>query len=209
VKQIILMADIIKSRTKDSNLLMKDFKAIIDSANLLFKKKLKSPLTITLGDEFQGVIEDVKTAIEILLYLEEEFIHKKLDFKLRYVLLEGIIDTLINNKRAFEMLGPGLTESREKLFSLKETNNRFFISLENKISTDILNNSFVIFQSLVADWKVDKDYEIVSGFLQYHDYKKVSEMTHRNRSLIWKREKTLKIESYNAIKNIIFSCTKL
>jgi hypothetical protein len=74
---------------------------------------------------------------------------------------------------------------------------------------DILNNSFVIFQTLVDDWKIDKDYEIVSGFLEYHDYKKVAEMTKRNRSLIWKREKTLKMEPYNATKNIIFSCIKL
>ena len=203
------MADIIKSRTKDSNLLMKEFKAMIESTNALFKQGLKSPLTITLGDEFQGVITDVKTAIEIIVHLEEVVIHKKLDFKLRYVLLEGVIDTHINNRRAYEMLGPGLTESREKLSSLKKTDKRFLVSLDNKVCTYILNNSFVVFQSLVNDWKVDKDYAIVSAFLQYRDYKKVSELTNRNRSLIWKREKTLKIESYYATKNIIFSCTKL
>lgn len=209
MKHIILMADVIKSRNKDSKALIKQFKTIVDAANRKFKKKLKSPLTITLGDEFQGVIEDKQTAIEIIVDLEEALIHNKYNFKLRYVLQVGIIDTLINNKRAFEMLGPGLTEAREKLSLLKQTKNRFFISLEHDVLTNILSNSFSIFQSIVGSWKVDKDFEIVSAFLQYKDYKIVAEKMNRNRSLIWKREKTLQIESYFAIKNIIFSSIKL
>lgn len=209
MKQVILMADIIGSGTKDSRKLMSDFKSIVLSANKKFDKSLKSPLTITLGDEFQGVIADVKTSLEIILFIEEEFIRKKLDFKLRFVLVEGIIDTLINNKRAFEMLGPGLTKARESLYNLKGSNQRFYVALEDKIISEILNNSLLLLQILISQWKIQKDYETVYNLIRYGDYKKVSEVMNKNRSLIWKRAKSLNIESYNAIKNIIYTIPKL
>jgi len=209
MKHVILMADIIDSGKKDSQKLMSDFKSIVHSTNKKYFKFLKSPLTITLGDEFQGVIANVKTSLDIILYIEEELIRKKFNFKLRFVLLDGIIDTMINNKIAFEMLGPGLSEARERLSELKGSNHRFYISLDNKYISDILNNSFLLLQILISHWKPEKDYETVYNFLKYNDYKKVSEVLNKNRSLIWKRSKSLNIESYNALKNIIKTIPKL
>lgn len=209
MKQLILMADIIDSSTKNSLVLMRDFKSIVTSTNIKFAKAIKSPLTITLGDEFQGVIADLKTSLEIIIYIEEEIIHNNFNFKIRFVLQEGIIDTLINSKIAFEMLGSGLTEARERLFLLKKTSKRFYICVEDKNVSEILNSSFLIFQILTSQWRPEKDYEIVNKFIEYGDYKKVSELLNKNRSLIWKREKSLNIESYNAIKNVINNTSKI
>lgn len=209
MKHIILMADIIDSGSKDPVELMNDFKEIVHDTNNTFKKSIISPLTITLGDEFQGVIKNLETAVGIILFLEEEIIRKTSYFKLRYVLNQGQINTLINNSRAFEMLGRGLTDARENLLKLKENDYRFFISVDNPIMNEILNEAFIIFQSTVAAWKVEKDYELVSHFLKYKDYKKVAEVLHKNRSLIWKREKSLHLQSYYAIKKIIRSITKI
>ena len=209
MKHFILMADIIDSGAKDSRKLIREFKSVVNSVNEKYCKYIESPITITLGDEFQGVIRDIKTSLEIIIYIEEEFIRSNLDFKLRYVIYEGVIDTLINNKIAFEMLGPGLTESRNRLSELKMTKHRFYVSLDDKNISKILNNSFLLLEILISKWNPNKDYQTVSYFIDYDDYKKVSELLEKNRSLIWKREKSLNIESYNAIKNIILTISKL
>ena len=90
----------------------------------------------------------VFTSLNIILFIEEELIREKLDFKLRFVMLEGLIETLINKKIAFEMLGPGLTEARARLSTLKESNRRFYISLDNEKVSEILNSSFFRFNRL-------------------------------------------------------------
>lgn len=203
MKHTILMADVIDSGLKDQALLIHDFKSIVTRANEVFRKKILSPLTITLGDEFQGVPKSTGTALDILLYLEEELIHEKLNFKLRYVLVEGEIDTMINNSRAFEMLGPGLTDARLQLTNLKKSNHRFYIKIENKLLSETLNNNFFVLQSLIDSWNIEKDYTIVSNLIKYEDYKKVAEIINKNRSQVWKKEINLNFKSYQAIKNNI------
>lgn len=203
MKHIVLMADIVGSREHHSKELMSHFKTLVEETNGTFKDDISSPLTITLGDEFQAVVKSAAVATQIILFFEESLIHKQLNFKLRYVINEGNIDTMINTARAYEMLGEGLTEARELLGKLKEGDSRFFVSLADKNVSTILNESFTIYQSIIEEWKVEKDYEIVSSFLTFKDYKKISAILKRNRSLIWKRERSLHLKSYYAIKKII------
>lgn len=208
MKQVILMADIIGSSNQPPKDLMRAFKTLVAGANKRFGAALKSPLTITLGDEFQGVVADINTGVAIMLFMEEELIRKQADFKLRFVLLEGQIDTALNRKIAYAMLGPGLTEARKKLTELKESHHRFYIALIDAPTTVLLNNAFLLLQLLVGQWKPEKDYELAYHFIRYGDYKKVAALLNKNRSLMWKRERTLNIESYGAIKNIILTAAK-
>jgi hypothetical protein len=203
VKHLVLMADVISSHSKDANELMQTFSRIVKDANQFFKEKILSPLTITLGDEFQGVIDDIYTSVEIIIYLEEALIKEGAFFKLRYVLNQGNIDTPLNPERSYQMLGEGLTEARQQLGKMKSSNNRFNIALTHQRLTILLNDSFKVYQSIVDGWKPDKDYHLVSLFFKYHDYKIIAKLEKKERSLIWKREKTLNIRSYFAIRNVI------
>ncbi len=203
MKQFILMADIIESGKKDSNILMENFKNLINQINTSNSNDILSPLTITLGDEFQGIIKDLPASIRIILNIEENIIHNKFNFKLRYVLNEGEIETPINQKIAYEMLGNGLTEARTKLNNSKNDKYKFSISIQDKLQNDILVDAFKIFENITEKWSITKDYESVSNFIKFEDYKIVSNMMGKTRSLLWKREKSLNIESYNSIKNII------
>ena len=203
MKYYILMSDIIGSGEKPQKRLMEDFKKLINEMNVSFQSDILSPLTITLGDEFQGIIKDLSKSVEIILSLEERIIHKGLNFKLRYILHQGEIETPINHKIAHEMLGPGLTEARFKLNDLKNEKNRFTFSIDDKPQNEILTDAFRIFDHITAKWDVGKDYKIVSNFILFSDYKIVSDKLNRNRSLLWKREKTLNMQSYISIKNII------
>jgi hypothetical protein len=203
IDNIILMADVVDSRKADQKMLLKNFKAVIEYANRKNKADLLSPMTITLGDEFQSVIKNLAVGLNIIIDIEERLISTRMDFKLRYVLLEGQIETPVNPKIGYGMMGSGLTASREYLEQLKKTKHRVCINIKDNKRSDALGNAFIIFQELVDSWRMEKDYYIVTEFLKGLDYKKAAEKLDKERSLIWKREKSLRLQDYFAIKKII------
>ncbi len=200
----ILMADIIASRSKDQRILMADFKSVTKSVSREHGNWFLSPITITLGDEFQCVARGLPESIRILFAIEDRIIKEGKGFKLKYVLVEGGIETPLNRKIAYEMMGPGLTRARESLQALKKSNaSRFDFQLKNAKLARGLNLAFFVYQTFVDAWKIEKDYYIVAQFLGSDDYKEVAEKLGKNKSLIWKREINLNIKPYKAIKNLI------
>lgn len=204
MKCYILMADIIRSREKDSRLLMLQFKDVISKVNILQNKNLFSPLTITLRDEFQGVVKNLESCIDVIFMIEESIIESSYDIKLRYVLNYGKIETEINSNVAHEMLGSGLTNTRKHLNLLKYEDFRFLILLDEKRNRlqERLNKSFLLYQSFIDLWKL-KDYKIVSEFLENEDYKIVAEKVNLDKSTAWRRKISLNINEYFTIKNLI------
>jgi hypothetical protein len=198
----ILMADVIKSREWNEDLML-HLKEVVKDINLRKKKKLLSPLTITLGDEFQGIPTSISDAIEIIIATEESILKHGVTFKMRYVLNYGIIDTPINKKIAYQMTGSGLTDARFMLNNLKKNKqDRFHFNVKNETLTKILEDEFIIFQSIVDDWK-EKDFETVNALLLHTDYKDAAILLGKHLSLIWRKEKSLKLKEYKAIKSII------
>lgn len=200
--QFILMADIIGSRNVDQRLLMEDFMELVSGINASNRAGFLSPLTITLGDEFQGVIIGLKETISIILNMEERIITTDNRFKLRYVIVEGAIDTPINTEVAYGMMGDGLTRARKHIENLKKSEYRFYFNLKDNAKQTALNNLFIALQDIIDDWNPDRDYYLVSTFLQYKDYKQVATILDKERSLMWKRNKSLKLDIYDALKEV-------
>jgi hypothetical protein len=198
----ILMADIVDSGIKQPNLLIKEFKDSVSMLNNKYMLQILSPLTITLGDEFQGVFDKLDTAVKVIFDMEELIIKNNYDYKLRYVLNYGIIQTPINSNIAYEMLGEGLTVARSILNEKKKDNTRFTFNYNKNKNQDIINDAFSIYQSFIDDWK-SKDITAVSEFLKYDNYRIVSEIINTDPSSAWRRKKSLKINEYNGIKKII------
>jgi hypothetical protein len=199
----ILMADIIGSRQTNQPELIADFKTVVGQVNKLARNQLLSPITITLGDEFQSVADGLSSALDIILRLEESIITLGKSFKLRYSLLEGEIESPINSKIAYEMLGSGLTATRENLTLLKKTKARFQIQIQDQDLGKTLNKALLVLQGIIDNWKLKKDFYIVAKFLQHMDYKQVAIELNKERSLMWKREKSLRLEDYFALKEVI------
>ncbi len=206
MKHYILMADIIHSTQQDSTVLMKDFKKISNEINRNFKKAFLSPITITLGDEFQSVVKSLRDGIDVIINFEELIIKLQIDFKLRYVLNFGGIDTPINPKRAYGMLGEGLTEAREMLGAQKQEIRRFLVKTRKAELSEQLKQAFFIYQSFIDGWK-PRDYEIVSAFLNHKDYKIVARVLKKDISSMWRREESLKINEYLAARKLIYLLT--
>lgn len=200
---IILMADIVDSRKAPQKKLMKTFQKITNDINYEKSDVLLSPITITLGDEFQCIVKSVEAGVDIMIALDEKRIQQQADFKLRYVLSEGIVDTPINQRIAYGMLGDGLTKARETLTNSKSAPHRYMFDLRNKEKSEALANSMLIYQSITDGWDVEKDYPLINMFIQLEDYKLVATEMGKNRSQTWKREKNLKMDAYSSIKKVV------
>ena len=200
---LILMADIVDSRDLDQADTMEVFSEVVHRVNKGWKDYLLSPLTITLGDEFQGIINKQNNVSDIVFDLEEQLIRQGVEFKLRYVLWQGKIDTPINRHIAYGMMGEGLTQARERLALMKRTSNRFYFYLEDKEKSNIINDAFIVFQSIIDNWNSAKDYNLIPTFLDTQDYKEAALELNKDRSLMWRRMKSLKMDDYFAMKKVI------
>ena len=202
---VVLMADIIDSRKFNSKELISDFKRLANFINKKWKKVIVSPITITLGDEFQSVIDTEMNAVRIIFEIEEFIIKSKFQFKLRYVMNYGRIETSVNSSIAYEMLGEGLSKTREKLNKLKTSKKRFsFLSLQNQKNQVNMNKLFVIYQNFVDQWR-QNEFEFVHLFLEGKSYQSIAAELNINTASAWKRQKSLHIEEYFICKDLIFS----
>ncbi len=202
-KAYILMADIVGSSKKNSRSLIKEFKQVVTEVKKRNRGKFLSPITITLGDEFQAVVKSLEIAVDIILSIEEISIKQNANFKLRYVVEYGMVDTSINSQIAYEMLGPGLTKARAHLILLKkEKEKRVAFFLQNEQQSGLIENLFFVFLSIADGWK-KADYYLIKAFLENQFYSRVADELKMNRSQVWKREKTLMIREYFSLKKSI------
>lgn len=198
-KRFILMADVVGSHEKDGQELMADFQVLVNYTNKIYNDSIESPLTITLGDEFQGIVSSAMTGIDIILAMEEYILEEEFDFKLRYVLYEGVVETEVNPDKAYEMLGSGLTNARKRLNEMKKDTGRFYISTK---SSTAINKMMKVTQHFIDSWH-PKDRSTVSGFLQGHDYKALAKIQQKDESTLWRRRKSLAIDEYLLCKDLI------
>lgn len=196
------MADVKDSRLKKGNELMSSLKSVVNETAVEYKSSFLSPITITLGDEFQSIVKTLLEGIDIIFNMEEFRIHHQIDFELRYVIYEGTIDTKINTTVAHEMVGEGLTNARESLQELKKMNQNYYVYLDNQKKSKYLNQLLFLYHSELSNWR-KKDYNVISYFLAGKNYRQIAKIINRDASSVWRKERTLKMKEYVTIKELI------
>lgn len=200
---VILMADIVGSSKRKGRALMADFKVAVAWINKMDRHHIASPLTITLGDEFQAVVKNADGALQIIFDLEQYLMRLRNPFKLRFIIHEGEIETRLNRKIAYEMLGPGLTQARDGLVALKSSRSRFKINLKDEAVSAKLTLGMIIYQGIVDRWTPAQQ-KVVSAFWEeLSDYKKVAKRLKRDPTVMWKRKRSLMIDEINSLKKLI------
>lgn len=110
----LLMGDIVGSeQALPQEALHARFNAAVDAQNTQHRRDLVSPLTITLGDEFQGLAASLMLAARIARDLRLELLAEEIDC--RFVIGQVSVKTPINPERAWNMMGPGFGRARDKL----------------------------------------------------------------------------------------------
>ena len=142
---ISLIGDIVNSRSikeEDRFQLQTCLNDVLTRFNNLYPDKIAAKLTLTLGDEFQGLFYDASLIFEIISYLLV-----KVPYKIRFGIGKGSLFTNINSITAIGTDGPVWWNARNALQKIKEDKtiktNIIFYGLENILLEELINNTFV------------------------------------------------------------------
>jgi SatD family protein len=123
----VLMGDLVGSeRARSIKTVHRAFNKAIDLANERYAEGIESPLTITLGDEFQGLLRTLSHAWRVASELRFRLLVA--DVSCRFVIGMTQLETPLNKREAWNMMGGGLAEARDKLND-KRTGNAYRFSL--------------------------------------------------------------------------------
>ncbi|QGZ96508.1 SatD family protein [Terricaulis silvestris] len=124
---VVLMGDIVGSEAAPSVRRMHQvFNSAVAGANRKHAAAIVSPLTITLGDEFQGLVRTLSAALEVALALRLKLLQGGV--RCRFVIGAVKVETPVNTTRAWNMMGPGLADARARL-NQKDVDNAYRFSL--------------------------------------------------------------------------------
>lgn len=111
---VAIMGDIINSEaTASVTRLHQVFNVAIQQANVRHADDILVPLTITLGDEFQGLCSSLTAGLRVMRALRYELLSKSVEC--RFALGAVRLESGLPQERAWNMMGPGLAQTREKL----------------------------------------------------------------------------------------------
>lgn len=117
----VLMGDLVASeRAQSLKAVHRAFNAGVDFANQRYAADIESPLTITLGDEFQGLTRTLAHAWAIASSLRLRLLAANVSC--RFVIGTAELETPINPREAWNMMGRGLAEARDKLNDKRSSN---------------------------------------------------------------------------------------
>lgn len=123
---LVLIGDIVHSRNvNDRNALQRKFSAACARLNAEAERLgLVSPLTITLGDEFQAVFKTSTRLWECILRLEAAMA----PLEIRFAVGVGTITTAIRNDSAIGMDGPAFYATRAAMDQLRKAGGRYHLA---------------------------------------------------------------------------------
>ena len=159
---------------------------------------------MVMANEFQGITNSLQGTLEMIFDIEECIIENNLDFKLKHVLYHDTLESVQSKHTAYERLGFGLIDARQRLDLIKKTDCRFLIATSDEKKSLYLNNLFMIYEDYLDSWKKG-DFEYVKAFLNNMSYKEVASLFNINVSSGWRREKSLKMKQYYTVKEMILS----
>ena len=200
----ILMSSVRTIGTQNLNKNKEDLQKVLAIINKMHKHRFITNLDMVMQNEFQGITNNLQGSLEIIFDVEECIIENDLDFKLKYVLYHDTIESVQSKHSAYERLGFGLINARERLDLIKKTDCRFLITTNNEKTSLTLNNLFLIYEDYLDSWK-KKDFPFVKAFLNNLNYKEIAYLFNMHLSSGWRREKSLKMKQYCTIKEMILS----
>ena len=169
---VAIIADIIGSRKiKDREGVQKHLEKVLEEINSAYKGALASQFIITLGDEFQGVLQDGSVAMEILEQIQREMLPTLFRFGIGVgtISIELQAETSLGSDGTAFHLARQTIEAVHMLETKKaEAKTNILIAIEGRQSTSSLLNSILkLTWALQSGW-TERQTQIIST-LQKHD----------------------------------------
>ncbi|HEY5557943.1 SatD family protein [Acetobacterium sp.] len=149
-----IIGDLIKSQSinpTERKIVQEKLENVLEQINNNFKENIVSKFTITLGDEFQGLLSASSISIEIIeLILKELYPHA-----IRFGIGISDIYTKINPEKAVGADGPAYYFAREGIEKGKKNKNKTSFSVNvktDKIDQELINALCLSIDLLMSSW---------------------------------------------------------
>lgn len=166
---LIIIGDIVASKEITDRLnFQKKFTDVLVKPNRTFHNSMISPLTLTIGDEFQAVLWEAMYLFNIMGMIEREIP----SVSLRYGIGLGKIDTEINSESAIGMDGPAFHYARTAVETARKEGTIYHFKCDDDILQDRINVMLGWLDITLKKWTLQRK-EI---FYQYNEKKTQQEI---------------------------------
>lgn len=165
-----IIADIIDSKKiKNRKQFQRKFQAILKEINKDYAENIASQFTIRSGDEFQALLKDRETLIEIISKIEFAIY----PVQLRFGIGIGEIATDIDPKNSFLVDGTAYHRARAMLEQLVKNENQYakresnlmIASADSNHEIDQLMNAIFSLRYILKKQWTDRQHEVINSYL--------------------------------------------
>lgn len=204
-KYTVITADIIESRKiTDRKNVQTKIKSMLKKINKRYKRIISVKFSLTLGDEFQGLIKDLVNSYELIKVIEKEMYPLKIRFGVGY----GKVSTPFSQKIG-EMDGECFVNSREALELSRKLNQNIAYKTGFEEKDLAINTILMLISAIKESWK-DIHYRRVWLYEELKTYQEVARKEKVSIQMISKMFKNIKYDKIKkAEENLIKLLTQL
>jgi len=150
---LVIIGDIIKSRELNNRYqVQQEFDSAVHETQQTYGEGLISPITLTIGDEFQSVMRNGRGLFKII----DDLDLKMRPVQLRYGIGIGKINTAINSKISIGMDGPAFHMARDALDRCKKEKTRYDFRFKNPDIEQRINILLNWIDASTRNWSDEK-----------------------------------------------------
>jgi len=171
---IAIIGDIKASKEiENRNEIQKKMNKVLEEINKEYKNDISSKFLMTLGDEFQGLLNNGTNIMNIIFEIERQMY----PINLRFGIGIGKITTNINKEMAIGADGPGYYKAREAIEFLKSNEKKkkavisdiwFKVEDNDQIVIVMLNTILTLMKAIKDSW-TNRQREIIWDMLENQD----------------------------------------
>ena len=209
-----LIGDIIDSKKIDNRYqVQKTLEACLNELNIKFKDVLVSKLSITLGDEFQGLL----TLDAPLFQIIDRINFAMQPYQVRFGLGLGEILTDINPEQSIGADGPAYWHARKAINYIHQKNDygntQIAVSFEDDTKVNIINTLIASSEAIKSDWRASQEIILqellkLGIYDEYFDQQILGKQLELSTSALSKRLKSSNIKVYLRTRNCALNLFK-
>jgi len=166
----VITADVNKSRTVvDRAGLQRRILGVLKEANAKFENDIAVPFTITIGDEWQGLLNSIAPSYQIIDFFRQSLT----EISVSYGIGAGQVETSFM-PRTSEMDGDAFRRSREALNAAKKTKSEIIFDTNNKPIDALLNSICQLLFVVRSRW-TERQKEKITLYKHHQNERKVAE----------------------------------
>jgi len=203
-----IIGDIRNSKkTKNRFLIQEQLEEILKEINVKYGNSIAANFIITLGDEFQGLLNSTKPLIDII----EEIKIKMYPIEIRFGIGFGEISTKINKEMAISADGPAYYCARKMINEIKKSekskmSDKVTIKLcsdEKGTIVELINNTFCLWSFIQSKWTPNQNRLIFEDIISGNNQREVAQKLGIVQSTVQRGLKSSGYYSYLYTKRIL------